>query len=301
MHRIPEPFATVVELILFQEKVKQYFLDNDATNISFNDLGYVKVDNLKKKVYGITNIAQKCALTPEEKWDDIIKNHFDNFESIPSETEDYIERAKDFANIKDDLRLQLYPARYLEGIDEELIHQLVYRIDIPGTLSMIVIDLPSALQSIRRSDLETWNVAEDEVFTIALANSLNSTEVKRGILESDGAMSLLYFDGESLLTSVQVFNEEITKGMDEENGMLVSIPTRHVVLLYPVENTSVLNAVSVMGSMTTELNLAGPGSLSPLIYWYRNKSFTVLPYSIEDGKFNFIPPQEFIDVLNTLK
>jgi hypothetical protein len=166
---------------------------------------------------------------------------------------------------------------------------------------MIVMDLPSALQSIRRNDLESWNIAEDEVFTLALANSLSATELKRGILESDGTIALLYLDGENLLTSVQVFNEEITKGMDEETGMIISIPTRHVVLLYPVENLSVLNALSVMGSITSKLNLAGPGSLSPLIYWYRNKTFTVLPYTLEDNKFNFTPPQEFIDVLNTLK
>lgn len=158
MNIVSKPFSTVVELMSFQDKVKHYFLDNGSTEIIFNDIGYVKVNNFGEKLYGIWNVAQNCALAQEQEWSGIIKNHFDHLLTIPAETEDYILRTKDFSNVKEDLRLQLYPTKYLEGIDEKLVHELVSRIDIPGTLSMVVIDLPSALQSIRRSDLESWNV-----------------------------------------------------------------------------------------------------------------------------------------------
>jgi hypothetical protein len=90
MNSVSKPFSTVVELISFQDKVKQYFLDNGSTEIAFNDIGYVKVNNFGKKLYGIWNVAQNCALSPEPEWSEIIKNHFDHMLTLPSETEEYI-------------------------------------------------------------------------------------------------------------------------------------------------------------------------------------------------------------------
>ena len=44
----------------------------------------------------------------------------------------------------------------------------------------------------------------------------------------------------------------------------------------------------------------GPGSLSPYLYWYHDGEFTVLPYESEDDALTFVPPDEFVDVMDEL-
>lgn len=49
------------------------------------------------------------------------------------------------------------------------------------------------------------------------------------------------------------------------------------------------------------MNQEGPGSLSKNVFWYNENKLTNLPYELENGKLKFIPPNSFVEMLNSLK
>jgi len=82
---------------------------------------------------------------------------------------------------------------------------------------------------------------------------------------------------------------------------LLAIPTRGMIICYAINDFKVVKAISGFVPFMTKLHSEGPGSLSPKLYWYQDDKFTDLPYKIENGKLNFAPPQNFVDMLNTFK
>jgi len=44
----------------------------------------------------------------------------------------------------------------------------------------------------------------------------------------------------------------------------------------------------------------GPGSISPSLYWWRNGTVTLLPSHIDGRNIQFVPPDEFVQALETL-
>jgi hypothetical protein len=61
-----------------------------------------------------------------------------------------------------------------------------------------------------------------------------------------------------------------------------------------VEATKLL--ILLAGKMFYE----GPGSITQGLTWYCNEKFIRLPYNIEDTDIDFIPPDEFVNVMNLL-
>ncbi len=300
MNKLSEPFPNVVDLIAFQEQVKKYFLGKGHQEVVFDNDGFVSLDSQENR-YGIWNVAQVCAQSPVTDWNEIIKDHFEKIFQMPTEAAEYLLKKDDFNKVKNDLRLQLYPNGYLDQLGSKK-EEVVYKTDIPGTLSVVVIDLPSTLQTLTWADANVWGLEKNEIFAIALANTLEqlkrSNEVRPGNLDTE--LKINYLEGDDLLTAVQVLNSELIDIYCGTYGALISIPTRHLILSHPINDLRVIKAIQILGSVTSQANNAGPGSLSPLLYWYYNKNFIVLPYSIVEDKFDFTPPPEFISVLNGL-
>lgn len=301
MDRLSKPFNSVLDLISFQDLVKEYFLKKGYKEIQIDDQGFIELNGSHENRYGIWNVAQVCSQSSVEEWGEIINGHFEKIFQIPTEASEYLLKKDDFNKIKNDLRLQVYPHDYLDHIGFRK-EEVVYKSDIPGTVSVVVIDLPSTLQALTWPDAKMWGLEEKEIFAIALANTLEylkrSNDSREGILDTESKIH--YLEGSDLLTAVQILNSEWVNTFSGTYGALISIPTRHLVLCYPVNDLGVVKATQTLGSITSQINNAGPGSLSPLLYWYYNKNFVVLPYSIIDNKFNFMPPPEFITVLNSL-
>ncbi len=296
MAELSELFQTTVELDSFYEHVKEYFLRSGYTEILFRD-SFVLLNNSNENQYGLLNLAQSCVLSPLEDWNEIIRNHFDKVLNIPIEANEYLHKKTDFDKVKHDLRLQLYPESYISQFNEK--KSLVYRTEIPGTISLIVVDLPSVVQSLVREDAEVWNVPEEEIFDIAFANTMGSVEVDLTMGVASG-VKFKFLEGNDILTAVQVLDPHTMKDLVGTHGALISIPSRHLVISYPIEDIEIVEAIPIFGSLTSKMYAAGPGSLSPLLYWYHDAIFTALSFSIVGDEVSLGPPTEFIALLNRL-
>jgi hypothetical protein len=85
------------------------------------------------------------------------------------------------------------------------------------------------------------------------------------------------------------------------HGALVVVPHRHAVLCSPVHDLRVVTAVQRMAILADRMERQGPGSISPRLYYrYPDGRFIDLPYALNAPRFNFFPPEPFVDVLNHL-
>jgi len=83
-------------------------------------------------------------------------------------------------------------------------------------------------------------------------------------------------------------------------GTLVGIPHRHAVFLYPIETLEVVTACNILIPVISSMYHDGPGSISNNLFWYYNGEFITLPFEIGEKELKFFPPEEFVDILNTL-
>src|SRR5690606_37707118 len=98
-----------------------------------------------------------------------------------------------------------------------------------------------------------------------------------------------------------VFDIENRKELIGSKGSLVGLPHRHSAIIYPIENLEVVKAINGLIPTIYGMNQEGPGSLSNNLFWYKDKTFTQLPYKIDEGKLQFFPPNNFVELLNELK
>ncbi len=80
-------------------------------------------------------------------------------------------------------------------------------------------------------------------------------------------------------------------------GALVSMPLAHSVLIHPIDDSSVVQAAQAMIPITRQVHKAGPNSLSPHVYWWRDGDLTWVPtYFGRDG-IEFHAPNGLADLI----
>ena len=277
---------------------------NDLENRGFV-VGDVKDGFLTTKLdgkdenFGLVNLAQNCKLAKQTEWPGIIKEHFDALARSKSDEGDLQKNLTDFNKIKDLLAIQLYPDDYLNAVGE-LKKEVITRSSIPNVNNTLVLDLPSSIRPVKSSEAKVWNKTEDELFSVALDNTFN--KIKPEIIEQQmPGGKVTFITSDNFLTAVLVLNLKKFNQCIGVHGSLVSIPTRSVIMCYPINDLAVVKAISSYAPFVSKLNAEGPGSLSPKLFWFKDNKFTDLPYKLESGKLNFAPPQIFLDMLNKLE
>ncbi len=249
--------------------------------------------------FGLINLAQNCKLVNEAEWTALIKNHFDTLAKSRSDDADIRNNVSDFVKVKDFLAVQLYPDDYFNSVGE-LKNEVITRSVMPSVISTLVFDLPTSIQTVVLSNVKVWNKTEDELFSLALANTFR--KITPRIFEQQlGGVKVTVIGSDNYLTAVLVLNLNKYNQCIGNNGSLVAIPTRDVIMCYPINDLGVVKAISGFAPLVSKLNAEGPGSLSSKLYWYKDNKFTNLPYNFDEGKLNFIPPQSFVDMLKALK
>jgi hypothetical protein len=237
--------------------------------------------------YGLQNLAQMVASEPTAEWPQLVADHFENMLTVvrpPQSAEDALPT----------LRVRLWPADYVQSAHEAIFKQLA-----PELVLALVIDLPKSVMSATRGHLAAWGFSEDMAWSAAEANSkMESYEVLRQAT-LDGS-ELLFLIGENLYVTSNVLwlNERID--LIDENGALVGIPTRHLLVVLPIRDIGAVKALAGMLSSNRAIYEDGPGSISPELFWWRRGRLTLLPTDASVQPAQFRPPADFVDMLNRL-
>lgn len=246
---------------------------------------------------GLVNLAQLCARNDPREWAQIVSDHFQTLEKSQTEQKALQERLDDFDRVAELLAVRLWPEDYLGELDRT---RMIYRRDLPGTISALVYDLPSSIRNVTPEEAQGWPADHDRLFQIALSN------VRETCIPDVSQQELGEGVEVTLLSDESFFVASHALLLDEESpclgtfGALVGVPHRHVMVAYPIESMRVVQAIPRMIAVVAGMEREGPGSISARLYWYQNGDYVDLPYEIKGDSLHFSPPEEFVEMLNLL-
>lgn len=267
----------------------QYEIGDGQIHVSENEFGF---SNL-----GLTNVAQVCKQEDKKYYKEIIAEHFNSMIRANKFDKEFEKIADNFEEVKKYIGVRLYDNDYVAHIGKELTIGKDFAGDI---YSMIVFDFPDSVISIKPEQTTAWNKTTDELFEIGISN-IKSKYPFTITKEAFGEFSIWFVQGEHFFTPNIVFDIENRKELIGSKGSLIGLPHRHSAIIYPIENLEVVKAINGLIPTIYGMNQKGPGSLSNNLFWYKDKTFTQLPYKIDEGKLQFFPPDIFVELLNELK
>lgn len=280
----------------FNQIVLAYFDSQDIT-VTLDD-GVVTSIQEGLGPYGLQNLAQLCAQAPQEKWQAIIKAHFDNLRRGQAEAAEIGEKIDDLDRIKPHLAVRIYPENTFGEMARE---DLIYQKDLEGTLTVLVFDLPSTIRTVSRRLTSGWGKSNGELFQIGIENLRRKIDIDHEKVMMSDEVHLNAYIGESYyVAAYSLILEEHGEALGRY-GALVGIPHRHMLLTYPINDIQVLQAVNGFLMALPKLFQEGPGSITPNLYWYRQGGFLHLPYAYHGDEVRFSPPQAFLDLIEIIK
>lgn len=204
--------------------------------------------------------------------------------------------AENFDDIQKYIGVRLYSKEYIAHVGKE--NTIVK--DFAGDIySMIVLDFPDSVLSIKPEQTTNWNKTIDQLFELGKEN-IKAKYPLTITKESFGESSIWFVQVEHFFTPNIVFDIENRKELLGSNGSLIGLPHRHSVIIYPIENLEVVQAINGFIPLIYGMHEEGPGSLSNKLFWYKDETFTELPYKMEENTLRFFPSEIFVEQLNKL-
>jgi hypothetical protein len=302
----PEQSPEVAELFTLEETARissmviseveqrglQARLEDDFLFITFSDQ--------EEHSFIIRDLRILCAYVEEESWDKIIELYMDHLFMAVEETRSLIEEIHGVEDAAPYLGLCLFPWEYIQYAPNE---DPVYRYDIEGMITCLMWDLPWSRRTVDWSEIEEWDCSIDELFSIALENTLErypATLVEANVLPE---LDLLICEDEGNLVSTHILALDRLPGAVGTHGSLVSVPTHDTLFIYPIEDERVIMAYVVMAHVAIDFAKISFSPLIELVYWYDGQALINIPYVMgeEFPEFDiYNMPTEFLRLLLTM-
>lgn len=242
---------------------------------------------------GLLNLAQLCRLRSSEDWASTVRLHFDGLLNATGSERDFSAKAHDFSFAKDHIGVRIYPTEYTNAIKDGLI---IGRSMADDLYAMLVFDLPDSIVGIRPEQTIQWNMTNQELFELGLENIRNKYRFRPTPQLLEGVNFHLLVEDHHYAPNI-LFDLEKMDALKTEHGMLVGVPNRHAVLIHPVVDIKVMQAMNRMIPAIHGMYKDGPGSISEKLYWLMNGKFIPLPYTIDSTNILLDPPESFLNVL----
>lgn len=244
---------------------------------------------------GLQNLAQKCAMTAEREWPATIREHFKALLTMSGQAHAFESLANDAARARELVKLRLYPEGYA-GVSDKLVHRAL----APGVIVALAYDLPDTVSGVPPEHLAGWGIDVQEAFEIGLDNLARESLAKWQMLRAGAGFQFHVLSGDSFFTSSQVLRLGEIFHLGGPHGLLVGVPHRHTLIVYPIVDAGVAVALPTLAQIAAGLYAKGPGSLSPNVYWWRAGKLLHVPVTIDAKQIAVTPPPEFTALLNEL-
>lgn len=243
----------------------------------------------------LDNLAHLCRSASYERWPQLVDAHFSAL--------DHADRGSGA------------PARLLRGVYLRLIPDdclppeaadgfRYLRPVAEGLLEAMALDTPDSVrllddQDVARAGLETLRSAA----RTNLANEPVEHEAVRG---PDGTVIHIVSGASMFVASKALVLAELmwmTLGQEApEEGVLVTVPSRHQLAFHPITDGGVVNAVNDLAAFGLGAYQDNPGPVSPRLYWWQHGRLTSLTTIDHDSRrFSIAPPEELLTIMKRLK
>src|SRR5215203_2428155 len=168
---------------------KQYFREGNIKIIAIKE-GEIVIDSEEEQKYCyLDNLVRKLAQQDKNVWKDVVYEHFDFLKEHPGA---YNYLFKDFEYASQLLRVLIKPEDFVPEKEVEY----VYRTDLPGTQTVLAVEYENQFRFCLRDDIKEWNVPDEELFEIAIANNLNDEVEAKEYLFLDKFTGYMFFSGD---------------------------------------------------------------------------------------------------------
>lgn len=269
------------------------------------EAGYVLVTKPELEL-GLANLVQICRSRARDGWAAATRHHFDiAFDVKDDRTAE--ELSHDWALARERVKLRLYVRSNLPNMP------LVTWEVADGLVAVLTFDLPDTVITVRLEDREEWDVEDDDLYDIALANVRGEGLLPTATIDLGEGASLQLLEGGRTFfaASHALFVEDYVHGDIGRYGVVLAIPQRHVVLFHPIQDLSVVRVIEAIIVTATNMYVDGPGSISSDLYWLppRGEDSSLddlehclvrLSCEITDDTLCFKPPPQFARMLSSL-
>lgn len=248
--------------------------------------GFVTVPGRSTK-YGLTNLLQAWALSEPAARPDLVALHFRNLFAA----EDTV--APTPAQLAPLIRPRVRSHEQSQTANVPALSQAV----ADGVDAVLCVDMPTAVSNLQPEQAAATGRTMPELWELAISQIDDGQPVQQDDL---GSGVTAHF-GESFFVASRVLDLEHFAGEMPVHGALVAVPHRHLLLVHPIETTRALNALNAMVGAADHFFRQGPGSIVPHVFWWRREHELLrIQAGIRDGHHYLVPPDEFVDLLNSL-
>jgi hypothetical protein len=251
---------------------------------------------------GLVNVAQTCRGAARKEWPAIVHRHLDQvFMAVSTSSSDIDRFAADFDAAAPLLKVRLY-ASDTAGRD-----MMVVKPVAEGIIAALVYDLPTTVVSVHKDHVAQWGRPHEELFRLGMDHVRAEEGGRTETIDLGGVSQLAMIEGDSFFTASRALLLAELVETDPALGALVAVPSRHTVVYHVIRDSGVVPALKTMAILVRDLYNAGPGSLSPHVYWWREAAwwheseFTTIPLQLQGNTLSLSPSDEFVEkVLNHL-
>lgn len=250
--------------------------------------------------FNLDNLIGKCLAQQDRSvWGKVIHQHFESlFESFDLQKKiDYA----DFESVKKYLSLRIYPEATVaqRGGTENV----VARVDLQGTYTVLMLDVPGAFTSVHRKMFQLWKKDSAEVFRAALANvSKHPVDKETKTFDAGGTPVEVGFIGEEdYAASYALDLQNNSPEFVGEWGCAIAIPNKGLVDVckisreHPVE---FVKFIQLTKSAVEQFYREHPQPVSTDYFWYYKGNFTRIYVVADDqGKVNVIAPMGLSELM----
>lgn len=272
------PFGTR-ELAAHFERLCRDALAPDGEGVRIQD-GIATVAGSPLR-HALDNLAATCNQLPVAQWPAVIAQHF--LKASPSS-------------------LQALTSLLLDGAFEEQQHRLVVRLqqehslppplaalhvhrcDLPGTWTLLAIDLGPSIVLVPRFLALRWNVPLDRLFARALQNLPGHCDAEVASLRLPPPVStqMDFLEGGSYAAAAALRLQDCNLRLGV-HGNLVCTPVRESLISWPIDEWPSDHVLRAMFRMAAGRHDEGPYPVSPHVYWRRPDGGYELQRGRQDG------------------
>lgn len=289
-------FANLSEFEEFTGLVRKYFEKKQLAYTIQDDCVTVEDKSWPMSHMGLANLAQICNQSPRSEWKSIITNHYDGMIKGKQFESAFHERANDYTYAAPFLGVRIYPADYLSHVGPEATIKTSVADDL---IAILVFDFPHGVVNVKPQTTIQWNRTNEQLYETGLANIRHNYKSDL-VTEEINGYKIWFLHGDHFFVSNTVLDLHLQSVPIGGNGALVGIPHRHAVLVYPIEDMSVVQVLQSFIFVLQGMYQEGPGSISNSLYWYRDGKLMKLPYELRDNELSFTPTDEFLELMNQL-
>lgn len=241
---------------------------------------------------GVSNLYSVCVQSGRVQWEKTIKAFFSQVKKIRAEEKEIISKLEDFETGKEYLKIRIYPIDYKDKISGTSIFESI----VDDSISVVVIDFPSAVKFLSTEYEKKWGVDSKEIFEVAKENTLknNTEEFEDFEISKNFSVSVMFSETNIFITSSIYDLNKKCKSISGY-GALVALPNRYGIILKNIEKESINSDIVEMMMLVNYTYQQGPGSISNSIYWFDGKNFYKVLHDQSQEIIKF--PDELINVL----